>query len=119
VWDHPLDRKCVTGQLGLFCRRKGKAGPAMDSSSGLFLTAIQAAAMLLAALPVTLGHFRGLGTVDGLACHMPCNTARRLQDVQPELLVRLALDGLSKLQSILLEEDLMGRRRGGIFSFKA
>lgn len=70
----PFYRKCITGQLGLFYWRKGKAGHAMDSSSGLFLTEIQEAAILLSAQPVMLGHFRGLGTVDGLAFHMPCNT---------------------------------------------
>ena len=78
----PFYRKCITGQLGLFYWRKGKAGHAMDSSSGLFLTEIQEAAILLSAQPVMLGHFRGLGTVDGLAFHMPCNTKTQQGDLR-------------------------------------
>lgn len=78
----PFYRKRITGELGLFYWRKGKAGHAMDSSSGLFLTEIQEAAILLSAQPVMLGHFRGLGTVDGLAFHMSCNTKTQQGDLR-------------------------------------
>lgn len=63
------------------------------------------------------GHLRGPGGVDGLAFHVPCdtNTTPRLKDVQPELLDRLALDGLNKLQNLLLQKNLMRRGRGEIF----
>lgn len=67
----PFSRKRITGQLGLFYWRKGKAGHAADWSSGLFLREIQDAAILLSAQPVMRGHFRGLGTVDGL---VECNS---------------------------------------------
>lgn len=55
-----------------------------------------------------------------MASHSTCPaTPRRLKDVQPELLVRLALDGLNKLQNLLLQENLMQNGWGGIFRWKA
>lgn len=71
----PFTGPALLGNWDGFYWRKGKAGHAMDSSSGLFLTAIQAAAVLLSAQPVTLGHFRGLE--QWLPLHSTCPATPR------------------------------------------